>query len=71
MPMERDRKLIALYNIKAVVEAYYNGTITVTTEKNGYSENQIGLDVVMAIIQNNIIDGIYPTTERKGGYLYV
>lgn len=71
MSLERDNKTIALYKIKAVVEAYYNGTIRITTEKNGYLEHEVGLDIIMAIIQNHVIDGIYPATERKGGYLYV
>lgn len=71
MSLERDNKTIALYKIKAVVEAYYNGTITITTEKNGYMNNEVGLDIIMAIIQNNVIDGIYPTIVKKGGFLYV
>lgn len=60
----------ALKNIDAIVDAYNKGTLIIT-EQNGYHENGYGLDVVMAIIKNNIIDGTQTLTEKKGGYLYV
>lgn len=60
----------ALRNIDAIVDAYYKGSIIITSEKNGY-HGAYGLDVIMAIIRNNIIDGTQTLTEKKGGYLYV
>ena len=61
----------ALKNIDAVVDAYYKGTLIITSEQNGYHEGRYGLDVVMAIIKNHIVDGTQSTTRRKGGHLYV
>jgi hypothetical protein len=61
----------ALKNIDAIVEAYEKGTLIITSEQNGYHDGMYGLDVVMAVIRNNIIDGTQPSTKRKGGFLYV
>lgn len=61
----------ALRNIDAIVSAYDKGTLIITTEQNGYSDSGYGLDVIMAIIKNYIIDGTQSSTERKGGFLYV
>ena len=57
--------------IEAIVKAYYDGKIKITTQKNGYQKEEVGLDVIMAMINNNIIDALYESTERKEGYLYV
>lgn len=61
----------ALKNIDAIVDAYYKGTLMVTSEHNGYCDGSYGLDVVMSVIKNHIIDGTQLTTKRKGGHLYV
>lgn len=60
----------ALRNIDAIVDAYYKGSIIITSEKNGY-HGEYGLDVIMAIIRNCVIEGTQSSTERKGGFLYV
>lgn len=57
--------------IQTIVKAYYNGTIKITTQQNGFLKEEVGLDVVMAMINNNIIDAIYEPTQRKEGYIYV
>lgn len=62
---------LALRNIDAIVDAYEKGTLIITSEKNGYSDNGYGLDVIMAVIKNHIIDGTQSSTEKKGGHLYV
>lgn len=56
----------ALRNIDAIVDAYYKGTLVITSEENGYHEGRYGLDVIMAIIKNHIIDGTQTLTEKKG-----
>lgn len=61
----------ALKNIDAIVDAYYKGTLNITSEKNGYCDGSYGLDVIMSIIKNQIIDGTQTLTEKKGGHLYV
>ena len=61
----------ALKNINAIVDAYNKGTLCITSEKNGYYEDCYGLDVIMAIIKNHIIDGKQTLTEKKGGFMYV
>ena len=61
----------ALMNIDAIVNAYYNGTLVITSEKNGYCDGSYGLDVIMAIIKNCVIEGTQSPTQRQGGYLYV
>lgn len=68
---EIERMEKALKNIDAIVDAYMEGSLIITSEKNGYHEGGYGLDVVMAIIKNNIIDGTQTLTEKKGGHLYV
>lgn len=60
----------ALRNIDAIVSAYDKGTIIIT-EQNGYHENGYGLDVIMAIIRNCVIEGTQLTTKLQGGYLHV
>lgn len=61
----------ALKNIDAIVDAYDKGTLIITSEQNGYYEGGYGLDVVMAVIRNCVIEGTQSLTEKKGGYLYV
>ena len=68
---KEERMLKALKAIDAIVVAYYDGKITITTTVNGYNTDAIGLDVIMAIIKNNIIDAMEEATKRKEGYLYV
>lgn len=60
----------ALKNIDAIVDAYNKGTLIIT-EQNGYHENGYGLDVVMAVIRNWVIEGTQSPEQRKRGYLYV
>lgn len=60
----------ALKNIDAIVDAYNKGTLIIT-EQNGYHENGYGLDVIMAIIRNWVIEGTQSTIKRQGGHLYV
>lgn len=70
--MSREKRMQkALKAIDAIVKAYYSGRIIVTTEKNGYTDDMVGLDIIMAIIKNNIIDAMEEVTKRKEGYLYV
>lgn len=61
----------ALRNIDAIVDAYYKGTLIITSEQNGYHENGYGLDVIMAVVRNCVIEGTQSTTKRQGGHLYV
>ena len=61
----------ALKNIDAIVDAYYKGTLRITSEHNGYCDGSYGLDVIMSIIKNQTIDGTQLPTQRKGGHLYV
>lgn len=69
--MNQRKEIIALKRIDSIVNAFYSGRLVITSESNGYSNNAIGLDVVMAMIKNHIIDGLQETLERKEGYLYV
>lgn len=70
--MSREKRMErALRAIDAILRAYYSGRIIVTTEINGYTDDRIGLDIIMAIIKNNIIDSMYEPVERKKGFLYV
>lgn len=68
---KEDRMIKSLKAIDAIVKAYYNGTIKITTQQNGFLKEEVGLDVVMAMINNNIIDALYEPTERKEGFIYV
>lgn len=68
--MEYNRAIKALKNINAIVTAYNKGTLIITTEHNGYRGNVTGLDVIMAIIRINIVDGLYDPLESKERYLY-
>lgn len=61
----------ALKNIDAIVDAYYKGTLTITSEHNGYCDGSYGFDVIMAIIRNCVIEGTQSPTQRQGGHLYV
>lgn len=65
------RKERALKAIDAIVKAYYSGRIIVTTEKNGYTDDMVGLDIIMAIIRNHIVDSMYEPTQKKEGFIYV
>ena len=70
--MKKEERMIkSLKAIDAIVVAYYDGKITITTTINGYNTETIGLDVIMAVIHNNIIDAMEEVTKRKEGYLYV
>ena len=60
----------ALKNIDAIVDAYNKGTLIIT-EQNGYHENGYGLDVVMAVIRNWVIEGTQSPEQRKRGFMYV
>lgn len=60
----------ALKSIDALVDAYDKGSLIIT-EQNGYHENGYGLDVIMAIIRNWVIEGTQSPTQKKGGFLYV
>lgn len=60
----------ALKSIDALVDAYDKGSLIIT-EQNGYHENGYGLDVIMAIIRNWVIEGTQSTIKRQGGHLYV
>ncbi len=60
----------ALRNIDAIVDAYYKGSIIITSEKNGY-HGAYGLDVIMAIIRNWVIEGTQSPEQRKKGFIYV
>lgn len=71
MKKEEKRMQMALKAIDAIVKAYYNGTIKITTQQNGFLKEEVGLDIVMAMINNNIIDALYEPTERKEGFIYV
>ena len=68
---EIERMEKALKNIDAIVDAYMEGSLIITSEKNGYHEGGYGLDVVMAVIRNCVIEGTQSTTKRQGGHLYV
>lgn len=67
----KTREQRALMNIDALVDAYYKGTLVITSEENGYHEGRYGLDVIMAVIRNWVIEGTQLPTQRKGGYIYV
>lgn len=73
---EVDRMRRSLKCIDAIVDAYVNGKIKITSDKNGLDgylngNEEVGLDVIMAIIRNYVIGGLYMPTQEKGVYLYV
>lgn len=68
---EIERMEKALKNIDAIVDAYNEGTLKITSEHNGYCDGTYGLDVIMAIIRNCVIEGTQSSTQRQGGFLYV
>lgn len=63
----------ALQNIQTLVNAYVHGTIKISTEFNGYGESPhtYGLDVIMAFINNQVIDGLQDHHKKQGGHIYV
>ena len=65
------RQKKALQNIQHIVKKCAEKKIDVSTQINGYKDGQIGLDVILAIIMNQAIDGLYDPTVRKEGHLYV
>lgn len=60
MTKEIEREQKSLKAIRAIVDAYRNGTITVTVEnENANANNHIyDLSVIMGMIQNHTYDGL-------------
>lgn len=60
-----------LRKIASITDAYYKGNIVISSEINGYHKDVYGLDVIMATIQNHVIDGLQEKTKINGGRFYV
>ncbi len=67
MTKEIEREQKSLKAIRAIVDAYRNGTITVTVENENVNANNhiYDLSVIMGMIQNHTYDGLGLPIPKK------
>ena len=69
VPLNQYQMERALRAIQCIVDAYYAGSLQITTDFNGYGIDMYGLDIIMAIIENHINDGLYGWLRKEELYV--